>query len=150
MDEDQYRSIYRSVNQHKCVFEKAINARRCNCSCARRFNLADREGVACDSGKRYEDCLKLLLQLRQNASFALRVARIDGQLPHANEIRVQAGGLSGLQQVVLKQDPTVPDMNDIDGLLGAAEQQFGQIEDFPYPEIIKAITRFKGRQRRRR
>ncbi len=150
MDEDQYRSVYRSVNQRKCVFEKAINARHCNCSCSRRFNLADREGVACNSDSRYEDCLKLLLHLRQNASFALRIARIDGQLPHANEIRVQAGGLSGLQEVVLKQDPTAPDMNDIAGLLGAAEQHFGQIEDFPYAEIIKAITSFKGRQRPRR
>ncbi len=149
MDENQYRSVYRTVNQRKCVFEKAITARRCNCSCSRRFNLADREGVACDSARRYEDCLKLLLQLRQNASFALRITHIDGQLPHANEIRVQAGGLSGLQEVVLKEDPTAPDMTDIDGLLGAAEHQFGPIEDFPYTEIIKAITSFKGRQRRK-
>ncbi len=149
MDEDQYRSIYRSVNQRKCVFEKAINARRCNCSNSRRFNLADREGVACDSARAYEDCLKLLLQLRQNASFSLRITHIEGQLPHASEIRVQAGGLSGLQQVVLKQDPTAPDINDVAGLLGAAERQFGPIEDFPYTEIIKTITSFRGRQRRR-
>ena len=150
MDETQYRSIYRSVNQRKCVFEKTINARRCNCSCAKRFNLADREGIACESSSRYEHCLKLLEQLRQNAGFALHIAHIDGPLPHANELKVQAGGLAGLKDVVLKENPIAADTDDIDHLLRTAEQQFGQIEDFPFTEIVKAITRFKGRQYRKR
>ena len=150
MDETQYRSMYHSVNQRKCVFEKTINARRCNCSCSKRFNLADREGVACESANRYEHCAKLLGQLRKNASFALHITRIDGPLPHANEIKVQAGGLFGLKDIVLKENPTAPDTNDIDGLLRAAEQQFGQIENFPYTEIVKSITNFKGHQYRRR
>ena len=48
MEEDEYRSRYAEINEHRCVFEKAINARRCNCSKSRRFMLAGREGVACD------------------------------------------------------------------------------------------------------
>ncbi len=150
MDEDQYRSMYRSVNEQQCVFEKAINARRGNCSCSRRFNLADREAVACSSATRNAHCFDLLQQLRKNASFALHLTRIDGQLAHANEIKVQAGGLSGLQDVVLREDPTAADMNDIDALLRAAEHRFGQIENLPYSEIVKFIANFKGRQSRRR
>ncbi len=150
MDEDQYRSIYHSVNEHKCVFEKAINTRHCNCSICRRFNLADREGIACTSASRSNHCLTLLQQLRENASFALHITHVDGQLPHANEIKVQAGGLSGLGDVILKEDPTAPDMSDINSLLTAAELRFGIIENFPYTDIVKAISRFKGRQRRKR
>ncbi len=150
MDEEQYRTMYCSLNEQQCVFEKTINARRGNCSCSLRFNLADREGVACNSEESYEHCLALLQQLRENASFALHLTHINNQLPHANEIKLQAGGLSGLQKVVLKEDPHAPNMNDINGLLGAAMQQFGQIEDLPYAEIVKSIVHFKGRQRHRR
>jgi len=147
MDETQYHSMYRSVNQRKCVFEKAINARRCNCSCSHRFNLADREGVACESPLRYQHCVELLELLRKNSSFALHITHIDGPLPHANEIKVQAGGLSGLEATVLKENPTAENCNDVDALVRAAEDQFGKLENFPYLEIVKSITRFKGRQR---
>jgi len=150
MDEDQYRSVYRSVNEHKCVFEKTINARHGNCSCAKRFNLADREGVACEQATRHEYCLNLLTQLRSNASFTLRSIHIEGQLPHANEIRVQAGGLIGIQDAVIRKNPAAANIHDIDGLLRAAEQEYGEIENFPFSEIIKTIANFKGRQRRKR
>ncbi|NOZ38498.1 MAG: hypothetical protein GXP11_10660 [Gammaproteobacteria bacterium] len=150
MDEEQYRTMYCSLNEQQCVFEKTINARRGNCSCSLRFNLADREGVACNAAESYEHCLALLQQLRKNAGFALHLTHIDNRLPHANEIKLQVGGLSGLQDVVLKGDPSALNMNDINGLLGAAMQQFGRIEDLPYTEIIKSIVHFKGRQRRRR
>ncbi|VAX11913.1 hypothetical protein MNBD_GAMMA24-2438 [hydrothermal vent metagenome] len=150
MDEEQYHAMYRSLNQQQCVFEKAISARRSNCNCATRFNLADREGIACNSLARYEHCLRLLQQLRKNASFALHLTHVDGQLAHALEMKLQVGGLSGLEDVVLKGDPAAADMNDINGLLNAAKQQFGRIEDLPYTDIIKSIVHFKGRQRRRR
>ncbi len=150
MDEEQYRQMYHLLNQQQCVFEKTINARRANCSCSTRFNLAEREGIACNSPARYQHCLALLQQLRKNAAFALHLTHIDGQQPHANEIKLQAGGLSGLEDIVLERDPTAADMNDINGLLSTAEQQFGQIEKLPYAEIVKAIVRFKGRQRRKR
>ncbi|VAX09837.1 hypothetical protein MNBD_GAMMA25-1296 [hydrothermal vent metagenome] len=149
MDETQYHSMYRSINQRKCVFEKTINARRASCSCAKRFNLADREGVACESASGYEHCLELLEQLRKNSSFALHVAHIDGPLPHSNELKVQAGGLLGLKEVTQKENPAVTNTDDIHALLNVAKQQFKQIENFPYTEIVKSINNFKGRQRRK-
>lgn len=150
MDEEQYHLMYHLLNEQPCVFEKTINARRANCSCATRFNLAEREGIACNSSERYKHCCTLLQELRKNASFALHISHIDGPLPHANEIRLQAGGLSGLQDIMLEKDSTTADMNDINGLITAAEQKFGPIEKLPYTEIMKAIVHFKGRQRRKR
>lgn len=150
MDEDQYRAVYRQVNERKCVFEKAINARRCNCSRAQRLQLADREAVACTDAGAHARCGVLLPLLRQKAAFALRLAHVDGPLPHAAEIRVQAGGLTGIEERLRAVLPDAPDRQDIKGLIDAAESCFGGVEAFPYSEIVKAVTRFEGRRRRRR
>ncbi|HUT41824.1 MAG TPA: hypothetical protein VM011_10820, partial [Gammaproteobacteria bacterium] len=62
MEEKEYRDTYNTVNERRCVFEKAINSRRCTCSKSRCFHLADREGIACKSAAGNALC-SVLLQL---------------------------------------------------------------------------------------
>lgn len=151
MDENQYRQTYRDVNQRRCVFEKAINSRRCTCSQARRFNLADREGVACTSDAANVRCRHLLEQLRRNASFALQLKAVAGPLPHAQEMKVQIGGMLGLQQVLLAGLAAAGNadrVEDIAALAGQAEQRFGTLDQLPFTEIVKSIVHFEARPRR--
>jgi hypothetical protein len=148
VEEDKFRTTYRSVNERRCVFEKAILSRRCSCICATRFYLADREGVACDSAPAHRRCSRLIYLLRENARFALKLTAIDGELPHAKEIKVQNGGLLGLQHV-LRPDLNSEHVIDVTGLATLGERTFGSLEKFPYREIVKAIVAFEGRPRPR-
>ena len=148
VEEDQYRSTYRNVNERRCVFEKAILSRRCDCMCATRFYLADREGVACDASSAHNRCGHLIRLLRENAKFALKVTAIEGELPHAKEIKVQNGGLLGLQHL-LRPDLTAENVIDVSGLATLGERTFGSLEQFPYREIVKSIVAFEGRRRPR-
>jgi len=148
VEEDKFRTTYRSINERRCVFEKAILSRRCACLCATRFYLADREGVACDSAPSHRRCSQLIRLLRENAKFALKVTTIDGELPHAKEIKVQSGGLLGLQHV-LRPDLNAENVIDITGLTTLGERTFGSLEKFPYREIVKTIVAFEGRHRPR-
>lgn len=151
MEEDQYRKTYREINQLKCVFEKAINSRQCACSQSQRFNLADREGVACQSANRYQACQTLLAQMRSNASFSLQMLKVDGPLPHAKEIKVQVGGLQGLQAILHNEVQAAcsdEGLTNISDLIQKAETQFGKLEKLPYTEIVQYISRYKGRQRK--
>ncbi len=146
VEEDQYRSTYKQLNERRCVFEKAVLSRRCGCTCSTRFYLADREGIACDSGKANARCEKLLLLLRENAKFALKLTSLEGELPHAKEIKVQTGGLLGLQRV-LRPDLTTGSVVDIAGLTTLGERTYGALDDFPFREIVKSIVSFEGRRR---
>jgi len=148
VEEDKFRTTYRSVNERRCVFEKAILSRRCACMCATRFYLADREGVACDSATAHRRCSRLICLLRENARFALKVTAIDGELPHAKEIKVQSGGLLGLQHV-LRPDLNADNVIDVAALATLGERTFGTLEKFPYREIVKAIVAYEGRRRPR-
>ena len=149
MDETEYRQTYREVNERRCVFEKAINARRCSCNKSQRFNLADREGVSRTSESGCIRCKQLLGLLRNNAGFALQMTNVPGPLPHSKEVKVQIGGMLGIQKL-LHPDMSNDDLvHDINGLAETAVQQFSALDNLPYSEIVKSIVNFEGRLRRR-
>jgi hypothetical protein len=147
MEENEYRSIYHTINQQRCLFEKTILSRRANCQHAHRFNLADREGVACQQQQAAVLCKTLLEQLRNKALFALKLPRLEGPLPHAKEIKVQTGGLYGVRQLLGEGDDTTP-IADIIALLHAVLARYGDVQSLPYPEITRSIVHFEGRSRR--
>jgi hypothetical protein len=149
VEENEYRNFYHAINQQRCVFEKTILSRRANCHHAHRFNLADREGVSCQHNDAAVLCQSTLAHMRDKALFALKLTRIDGPLPHAKEIKVQTGGLYGLQHLLEQGDSSAP-IADIIALLQSAMDQYGEIESLPYEEIARSIVQFEGRARSKR
>ena len=146
MDEKEYRSTYRSVNPIQCVFEKAINSRVCNCSESNRFNLADREGVSCNYHAAQKRCDALLNLLRQNSRFALQLTLADGKLPHNAEIKIQNGGIKGITKII---EPNAANESDIYTLIDTAVQKYQSIEELPYQQIVREISAYQSRRRRK-
>lgn len=150
MEEDEYRETYDAVNERRCVFEKAISSRRAVCSKSLRFHLADREGISCRSASGNALCAVLLPLMRSKARFALHLTSAEGPLPHAKEIRVQTGGLLGLQEQVYPDRQGQDRVDDIINIVDTALQCYGRPEDLPYDAIVQAIVRFEGRRKRPR
>lgn len=148
MQENEYRSAYKSLNPHKCVFEKAINSRRCTCDASTRFNLADREGVACADALLLQRCTQYLNAMRENARFSLQLTQINGPLPHAKEIRVQLASITELHKLHHPAlDTALPNIRE---LIAAAIEEYGEIENFPFSELAKAVSQFQTRKKRQR
>ncbi len=149
MDESEYRSTYQAVNQCRCVFEKALNSRRCTCSRSERFYLADREGVGCTRREDQQRCTELLDLMREQSRFALRMTHIGGPLPHNKEIKVQIGGLLGLQAALYPERAGAAEVTDIGGLIDEAIARWGGLDALPFTDIVQRVVAFKGRQRHR-
>ena len=149
MEEGEYRSTYHNVNQQRCIFEKSVLSRRAACSHAHRFCLADREGVSCQDRDAQILCKQALDNLREKALFALQLTRLDGPLPHAKEMKVQLGGLVGMQQVLNLPTNDTQAIEDIYHLISKIIEQYGDIDALPYHEIARAVSGFKGRKRAR-
>ena len=145
MDEQHYRNTYSSINPQRCVFEKAVNSRVCNCNKSQRFNLADREGVACKCATSLKRCEKLIECLHDSARFTLKRLDVD-QLGHAQEIKIQNGGLLGIQSSLAKLHSEK--VKDIDYLVSEAESKYGTIKDFPYSQIMRVISTYRIRPRK--
>lgn len=150
MEEDEYRSTYHEINERRCIFEKSINSRRSTCEHGRRFNLADREGVACSSEAGNARCQVFVDRIRKNASFALQQLHINGPLPHAKEVKVQTGGLLGLQSQLYPEKEGAEQVENIAALLREALDRYQEFDHLPYTELVKSIVHFEGRNKRRR
>jgi len=148
MEENEYRSAYKSLNPHKCIFEKAINSRRCRCDASERFNLADREGVACADALLMQRCTKYLELMREKARFSLQLTQVNGPLPHAKEIRVQIASITELHCILRPE--TASELPNIRQVIEQAINEYDSIENFPYSELTKAISQFKSRKKRQK
>ena len=150
MEEKEYKETYKNINERRCVFEKTINSRRCSCKQSQRFHLADREGIACKSASGNALCIEFLNRMRSNSRFALHLTHADAPLPHAKEIKVQTGGLLGLQGLIYPDRTADCNIENAIGIIDAAIEQYGRLENLPYDIIIQAIVKFEGRRKRPR
>lgn len=149
MDEDQYRRLYHEINQQRCVFEKALLNRRCDCRRKQAFLLATREGMACQSAESLARCDQFLTTLRQAARFALHELTITGPLPHNKELKVQAGGCLALSAHLYPEHSGQPRV-DIDVLLNTALARYPHLDDLPYSELVRGVVHYVSRPSARR
>jgi len=147
INESAFRDARKLANPHPCAFEKALLARCGQCSLALRMNIAEREAVGCADAVQRETCLALRGQLRQNAAFALKLMHTNRPLPHAQEMKIQCGGLRGLQKV-LSGSAETGEVNGVSALVHLALARYLTLEKLPYSEIMQAVAAFEIRRRR--
>ena len=141
MDDAAYRAALRTANHAHCVFEKALIMRRVTCELASRHALAERESVACTSPVARTNCETFLGLLSERAAFSLKLSKSDASIPHAIAMKLQCGGLAGLQHVLLAKEP------DVHQLVAAAQRRWGSLLDLPWPEIVRVVVAWQGRRR---
>lgn len=143
MDESAFHQRLDELKGRACPFAKTILTSCASCSKSEKRNIAERELVVCSREASHARCIALRDLLRHNFTFALGKLHIDGPLPHAQEMRMQCGGLKGLQFAFDDSE----EVQDIDGLLEMAQQKFGELADFPYSQIVRlANTHYKARR----
>lgn len=168
MDEDQYRQTYSTMNPTRCYFEKLLLLHYGNCEQANKLFLAEREAFACNDAQAQRQCLQLIEHLRTNARFALQLTQVNAPLPHAKEIKVQVGGLFGLQQLLADknltetgllhdneakfgtQAETHPPIDNIFAIVNNVIQHYNNLDSIPYNEVVKTIINFKIPARKRK
>lgn len=147
MDQDAYRKTYEQINERYCVFEKAILTLQCGCSESEKLNIAEREATHCRSDAAQAQCALFLDTLKKHARFALKLTDHTTVLPHGKAIKIQVGGLRGLQQVLNPgQDPVLP-IKDVTGLITQAIETYEDLEKLPFSTIMQQVAAYQGRKR---
>lgn len=124
-----------------CPFERAIQSTAFGCTESRKTFIGEKESVICSNLDARQDCVALVAELKKNARFALQLNVPNGLLTHGQEMKLKCGGLQGLQE-----QPCSGQSNDVHELLTCAIAEFGNIEQLPYTELVKAISRYKLRR----
>ena len=148
MDEESYRQAYERINSAPCAFEKGILSLKCQCAYQHMFRLADRHGVGCTDALMQKNCKAFLDHLRRQTRFIFKI-NIDGPLPHNKEIKVQNGGMLGVQSLLMS-DASNETVENIAGLMEQSIALYGSIEAIPYNLIMPSVTSFRTRPKRKR
>lgn len=148
MDEQEYKKTYSEINSVRCVFEKALCSLGCHCSKAQQFRLADRIGYGCASETAQRQCSVFIEHLRKQTRFVFKLNEISGPLPHNKEIRVQNGGMLGLQKLI-QGDVVAGNVEDIYQLLQDVVREYGDIDKLPYNLLMQSVMAYKARPKRR-
>jgi hypothetical protein len=143
-NENAYHCTRKTLNPTPCAFEKAVLARCVSCILADKHLLAERETINCHDAKAQEICSRLRVALRANSTFALKITSdMNASLPHNKEMKVQCGGLKGLQKAVAGNEA----VTNVRTLVADALNRYGDIESLPYAIIVQGISNFNSRQR---
>ena len=148
MDENAYRQAYRAANPVACPFGKAILTGHFSCEKSARVLIAERISVSCKEVAARDRCAALLDALRHKALFTLKITHVDDEIPHAKEMKVQCGGLLGLQLALYPEMTVHTGVANIYGLVEQVMRQFEDIENLPYGDIVKSIAIYEGRRRK--
>ncbi len=138
------------MDHARCPFEKVILGAHAGCAMAQRFAVAERMGVECTSDLALNNCLTLIRLLRENSRFALKVTDTAAPMAFGKEMKVMAGGLTGLEMALhgsVEKQPGRPEIRDIHDLIREAQEKFGSLTALPYPEIMQSVTAFQLRKR---
>lgn len=147
MDQEAFRETYQQVNERYCAFEKAILTHQCKCSLSEKLNIAEREAAHCRSDSAQAQCIEFLDVLKKQARFALKLKSSTGVLPHGKAIRIQVGGLRGLQQVLDPEYARDMPINDVTSLISQAIATYKTLDDLPFSTIMQQIAAYEGRKR---
>lgn len=146
MDDHEFRKTMRALNAVPCIFEKTILGRQARCECSVRHNIAEREVAGCRDEAAQLNCCAWLSVLRDEAGFALGITP-KGTLAHAKMLKMQVGGLRGVRAVLDPEQAEEATIDNIHGLIKAAQDEFGNLHELPFQTVIRHIQQFKGRQR---
>lgn len=126
-----------------CVFSKALLARAAVCELAERRARAEHELIECPSPVARTNCATLAALLHERARFALRLPGPGQPLMHVQALRLQCGGLIGLQRAL--EAPRA----DVHRMVGAAQERHGSLTALPWASIVQVLAQWRGQRPRR-
>jgi len=126
-----------------CIFAKALLAQHARCELARRQAMGERDLVVCDSAVARMNCSTLAALMRERSTFALRLPRNGAPIEHAKALRLQCGGLTGLQHALQASQP------EVHAMVRQAQERWGSLLDAPWGDIVPAIVAWQPRRTRR-
>jgi hypothetical protein len=108
--------------------------------------------IACSSETARMRCAGLHQAIKAEALADHDYADDLTQVPHSLLVRIQYGGLLGLQRILAEGGRAGAGIQDIDGLVEAALAHFGSLSDIPCGAICADINACKlpGRRGRKR
>lgn len=137
---------------YKCAFSQTLMGGQFGCRRALPVSGRDGPEIGCDDEAAHRACAALRERLTDTALPALGYAE-GMEVPHSVPVKIQFGGLLGLQRLLggaAEGGPTEGRVDDVCALVDRAVSHFGSLDGVPYDQLIDAIAGYQLKRRRGR
>ncbi len=130
-----------------CVFALTQIANEFSCQHGELVTRRAGPDIACHSEQHQQQCSCAYEQLKQAGLDAFEYEDDLTQVPHGVWVKIQFGGLLGMQKVL--QDKTDNKIENITSVIQTLHAQYDEIESFPYKSLVPDMQRYSARRRRK-
>jgi hypothetical protein len=133
---------------HKCAFSATQITGQFACAKGQQVTRRGGPDVACTSEGAHQQCARLFQRMKEVALPAFGVEDDLLSMPHSVLIKIQFGGLLGLQRLLDGSVAVAAEVKNINDLIGRALEQYGDLEAIPCTAFVEDITSYKLKRRR--
>lgn len=134
------------MNLH-CPFKKTLLAKDFACEHSSITHQPMGCNIVCENDSASSDCNQLMHYLIQSAQFVLKYQPDSDSLTHGKLLKIQYGGLKGLQRLINGDDAST--IGNISLLVSQTKDQSQGFENVAYEEILQDISLHQNRHRRK-
>ena len=134
--------------EHRCPFSAPLITRQFACALAQEVIHRGGTEINCTDAAAHARCERLFQQLKQAALPAFGVEDDLLSMPHSVQVKIQYGGLLGLQRLLRAETQVGERIEDVQALVAEAAQYFN--DEIPCAQLVDDITAFRPRARRGR
>ena len=136
------------MEEHKCAFSNTLVTGQFGCEKGKQVTRRGGPDVVCASDEAHRQCEKLFQRMKQAALPAFGVEDDLLSMPHSVQVKIQFGGLLGLQRLQGKGTDESAVVKNIHGLVGQAIGKHGGLDAIPCPAFVEDMTSYQLKRRR--
>jgi len=135
------------MEEHECAFSNTLVTNQFGCEKGTQVTRRDGPDVVCASDEAHQQCEKLFQRMKQAALPAFGVEDDLLSMPHSVLVKVQFGGLLGLQRLQGEGTDESAVVKNIHGLVGQAIGKHGGLDAIPCQAFVEDMTSYKLKRR---
>lgn len=132
------------MEEYKCAFSNTLVTTQFGCEKGEQVARRGGPDVACTSDAAHQRCEKLFQQMKTAALPAFGVEDDLLSMPHSVLVKIQFGGLLGLQRLL---ESGSAEVKNVHALIEQAIGQYGNLDAIPCPALVEDMTSYKLRRR---
>jgi hypothetical protein len=136
------------MEEYKCAFSNTLVTGQFGCEKGEQVTRRGGPDVACASDEAHQQCEKLFQRMKQAALPAFGVEDDLLSMPHSVLVKIQFGGLLGLQRLQGDSTDVSAVVKNIHGLVGQAIGKHGGLDAIPCQAFVEDMTSYKLKRRR--
>lgn len=133
------------MEEYKCAFSNTLITGQFGCEKAEPVTRRGGPDIACTSEAAHQRCEKLFQQMKAAALPAFGVEDDLLSMPHSVQVKIQHGGLLGLQRLLDGAGAT--DVKNVHALVDRAAGKYHNLDAVPCPALVPDMTSYKLRRR---